>query len=753
MAHFMLLSAVGANVTCVFGEIMLREVCPAVTSTDFNATSWDVEVLNTTHIALGWISRAVLFVLLTEAMLVAISAGKRFFKSWVKISDVVIVAVAIAVEFAHFALSKQGKSGAPLAALWTNSTNLATTNSTNLMQIAETTSAEGALLIFLLVWRIVRMLHGVFNVVRSIRKHSARIVEELNANIVWSSPSQRHLDVAPGEPLAEPLPVEIEMHASTCGAEARALDILTISGDLAPRFEVEPQGRLQVASRPDVDCHVNATTASDVTDVSNCSMEDCKQPPHESGDNAPTSPALFKELRDKVDGSAEERSVLRDLESRLESLTAQCVIMALLFVDIVSVFGEIMLLEVCPKVTSTAFTAAPSDVSKLHDWIELLGWFSRAVMLLLLAHCLLLIMVYGSQFFRKWVMVLDLAIICLAFLLRCEPFYLVTNESRPEPHHADEAGSVLLGLLFWRILRIINGFYAQEEDAAARAVEQVDDALRMLLNRVIEDMHRASLGDMEITHQGLEVGVSNLIRIIDVNGDGTMSREELVSGFGAYRAEISDRAIGSLIRRFDASKTGELNVQEFAKGILEFYEDHRFEFEQAAMAIPWGAKDEAKLVQSPLAIDVEHEHLQSRSLPRYRPGQVSQGKVFPLDKSQSSGTESPTAPSDAPLPEIAQGVILSTASLASFSENGDSEFEAQMLAKASYYHRRHGSGDSNGSDTACTDSAITVPMMADAPVHTPIGRSTPPPPDMAGQWGPECSSWPVFPRLDGAQLA
>ena len=78
VAHFMILSAVGANVTCVFGEIMLREVCPAVTSTDFNATSWDVEVLNNTHVALGWISRAVLFVLFAEAMLVATSAGKRY---------------------------------------------------------------------------------------------------------------------------------------------------------------------------------------------------------------------------------------------------------------------------------------------------------------------------------------------------------------------------------------------------------------------------------------------------------------------------------------------------------------------------------------------------------------------------------------------------------------------------------------------------------------------------------------------------
>ncbi len=42
-----------------------------------NATSWDVEVLNNTHIALGWISRAVLFALFAEAMLVATSAGKR----------------------------------------------------------------------------------------------------------------------------------------------------------------------------------------------------------------------------------------------------------------------------------------------------------------------------------------------------------------------------------------------------------------------------------------------------------------------------------------------------------------------------------------------------------------------------------------------------------------------------------------------------------------------------------------------------
>jgi hypothetical protein len=235
-----------------------------------------------------------------------------------------------------------------------------------------------------------------------------------------------------------------------------------------------------------------------------------------------------------------------------------------------------------------------------------------------------------------------------------------------------------------------------------------------------------------------------LIRIIDVNGDGTMSREELVSGFGAYRAEISDRAIGSLIRRFDASKTGELNVQEFAKGILEFYEDHRFEFEQAATAMPCHsnvpslsrAESEAKLMQSPLAMTFELdlvEPSQSQTL------QDSPRKASP--KSSVEVPESSTALSRAPLPAGSQCVPHSAVSLPS-SENG--EFEAQMLAKASYYHHRHGSGDSNGSDTACTDTAITVSIL---PGRSIVDRCEAAP-DTAGQWGPEEFSsrdgWPVF---------
>jgi hypothetical protein len=275
--------------------------------------------------------------------------------------------------------------------------------------------------------------------------------------------------------------------------------------------------------------------------------------------------------------------------------------MAFVFIDVVSVFGEIMLVEVCPKVTSTEFTATSSDINKLRYWVESLGWLSRAAMLIPLVHCLLLVVAYRLQFFRKWVMVLDLAVISVAVGLRYEPFYVETNESHTDTaYHLDEVGGILVVAIFWRVLRIVDGFYANEEAAAELAMEQADDALRVLLKRVtrIDDLRRTSRGDLEVTKQGLEVAVNGLIKIIDVNGDGDVSRDELVSGFRTFGADICSRAIASLIRRFDTDGSGNLDIQEFAAGIMEFYEQHRNEFQQTVLEISCIPDGNATGVQS-----------------------------------------------------------------------------------------------------------------------------------------------------------
>ncbi len=737
--HFVILSVVSVNATVVFGEIMLREVCPAVISTDFTATSSDVARLSTTHTALSWVSRAILFVLLGEAMLVAICARMRFFRSWSKVSDVLIVAVAIAVEFAHYALAAQNKGGVPLASLWTNSTILAS-NSTGFTRIAGTTSAEGALLIFLLVWRIVRIIHGVLSVARSIRKHSARVVEQLNATIVWS-PSKRHIRVNQSD---EPLE-EMEQTEKHLPAEVPAAD--TLSGDLPPLCRSPPLAEvdavtISVTEAEKIVRSACATASPEIgshaeTIEQSCSMAGYEKPHYESLGYEPSGVVpTFANSRDLrvAEGPGEERRVTtQDLEVRLESLTVQGGVMTLVLIDVICVFGEIMLLEVCPKVTSTAFTATSADVSKLRYWRESLGRFSQAVMLIPLVHCVLLIVAYRLQFFRKWVMVVDFAVISVAVMLRYEPFYVEIHDEDHQytARHADEVGGILFASLFWRVLRIVNGYYAKEESAAALAVEQVDDALRVLLIRLIEDMRNTSAGDLEVTTNGLEAAVSGLIQIIDVNGDGDMSRAELETGFKAYRADINKRAVASLIRRFDKNKTGQLDVRSFADGLLDFYKDNRSEFMQTELPVPCLAEeDEAALVPS-------------------SPECWSRGKVFP---------ESPLdTDTDAPLPVAAQCVILPVPT-PSFLE--DSEFEAQMAVKASYYHRRRGSGDSNCSDAACSD-AVTMPMLSDTlsanlPLTPVGGRGYPGHLPRAAATEPE-DIWPVFGRtetpIQAAQLA
>jgi hypothetical protein len=123
-------------------------------------------------------------------------------------------------------------------------------------------------------------------------------------------------------------------------------------------------------------------------------------------------------------------------------------------------------------------------------------------------------------------------------------------------------------------------------------------------------------------------------------------------------------------------------------------------------------------------------------------------QVLPTANPSCEFAESPATALDKAVrlpPEVAQAVTVR------FVE--DSEFEAKMLAKASYYHRRRGSGDSNCSDDAYTDSAVTVPMLADTFIAGD-GRQAPHTQDQAphtdGRWTSDelraqlDSSWPIF---------
>ena len=291
-------------------------------------------------------------------------------------------------------------------------------------------------------------------------------------------------------------------------------------------------------------------------------------------------------------------------------------------------------------------------------------------------------------------------------------------------------------------MRIVHCFYAKEEAAAALVVQRVDDAIRVLLWRLIED---ARSGEPEITKQVLEVAVNRVMKMIDRNGDGGLSCEELMDGFKAYHTNINHETIASLIRRFDTDKSGQLDVSEFANGILDFYEEHQNEFaptdlilcreeEEVTMAqLSWALGPSLNL-EAALSWSDRSGPEQFLPTPNLGSCEFPESRTTPLSVSQCVDLSPPPSP-----------IFLD-----------DGEIAAQILAKASYCNRSltvSCAGNSNcsehrdddASDAAYTDSAVTVPMVL---ADTSVGGTCSPAAQRGArpsfQWTTyELETWPV----------
>lgn len=202
----------------------------------------------------------------------------------------------------------------------------------------------------------------------------------------------------------------------------------------------------------------------------------------------------------------------RKLGHALESHVSHAVILCLIFLDVMAVLCEVMLRNVC-----VAPVVGTADDVRLYKWGEGLSWFSRAVLLVLLAHLILLVVSFGKSFFKKWMYVLDLVIVLVA--LGLEMAHLGIELAASASHggsstvadaHAEsqvretvpaglagDGGTLIVVLLCWRVVRIVHGFAftgtahtdEQELEEAKQRIEELEkhfDVMSRSLRQLVD---------------------------------------------------------------------------------------------------------------------------------------------------------------------------------------------------------------------------------------------------------------------------
>ncbi len=192
VAELAIIAIIFIDVLAVCCEIMLESVCPhqkdvSYWKKDFNATyaqyNKDYHVLHDWETALGWISKAILFMFLVKEALLIFAVGiKNYFTKGPHLIDFFITIVAFSLEMGFF-LSKQ----------YSNSTQAATL--THLITV-------------LLIWRVVRcltphahnnlsalflhsleqirLLHGMMETTMAVQNHDAALDEKQQLELKYS---------------------------------------------------------------------------------------------------------------------------------------------------------------------------------------------------------------------------------------------------------------------------------------------------------------------------------------------------------------------------------------------------------------------------------------------------------------------------------------------------------------------------------------------------------------------------------------
>jgi len=150
-AHAAVLLLIFLDVATVLMEVVVREVCPQPTG-GFVYGTWEYQRLHVWGESLAWISRSILFILLIHQLALIACFGCSYFKKLAYVIDLAIVAVALALEMTHLALEIQEEN---------SHSSGAGGHDEHHETSAHTGPEDGTnLIIVLLVWRIVRVIHG-----------------------------------------------------------------------------------------------------------------------------------------------------------------------------------------------------------------------------------------------------------------------------------------------------------------------------------------------------------------------------------------------------------------------------------------------------------------------------------------------------------------------------------------------------------------------------------------------------------------
>jgi hypothetical protein len=160
----------------------------------------------------------------------------------------------------------------------------------------------------------------------------------------------------------------------------------------------------------------------------------------------------------------------------LESHRAHMIVMGLVVLDLIAVFGEVMLTNVCGVEREKAEARIADDASaeahdalrreeRIHAWEGGLHKLSIAIVVALLAYVAGLLIAFGPKFFGKVWYVLDAVVLIVTLIL--------------EYTLSDDSSGFLPAILSWRLLRIMHGFFVTEESSTTEVL-----ALRKRLHAV-----------------------------------------------------------------------------------------------------------------------------------------------------------------------------------------------------------------------------------------------------------------------------
>jgi len=169
----------------------------------------------------------------------------------------------------------------------------------------------------------------------------------------------------------------------------------------------------------------------------------------------------------------------------LRSHHLHALIALIVFVDVTCVACELMLRDVCVEPQENDI----SGINRMESWINGLAWTSRGLVFILFAREVLLAIMKGLEYFKSVGHIVDLVILSVAIGLEIS---MLVEENRANQSKdnlekdasVQEAGSILVVLLAWRVVRVLHGIYLTAEDAE----KSLDDSEVKELRAYIKDL-------------------------------------------------------------------------------------------------------------------------------------------------------------------------------------------------------------------------------------------------------------------------